>query len=37
MIHYPGQQGERDITAPVGAIGIHEIIERMLRDKPAWP
>jgi hypothetical protein len=37
MIHYPGQQSERDITAPVGAIRIHEIIERMLRDQPAWP
>jgi hypothetical protein len=37
MIHYPGQQSGRDVTAPVGIIRIHDIIERMLRGQPAWP
>lgn len=37
MIHYPGQQTERDIKAPFDGIRIHEIIERMLRGEPALP
>ena len=35
MIHYPGQQTERDIKTPFDGIRIHEIIERMLRGEPA--
>jgi Sulfatase len=31
MIHFPGQQNERDVTAPFDAIRIHEIIEHLLR------
>jgi hypothetical protein len=31
MIRFPGQPEERNITAPVNDIGIHDIIERMLR------
>jgi hypothetical protein len=31
MIHFPGQQAERDVTAPFESLRIHEIIERMLR------
>jgi hypothetical protein len=31
MIHDPGQQGELDINRPFELIGIHNIIERMLR------
>ena len=31
MIHFPGQQAERDVTAPFDEIRIHEMIERMLR------
>jgi Sulfatase len=37
MIHYPGQQSERDVNAPFEVIRIHEIIERMLRGQPALP
>ncbi len=36
MIHYPGQQTERDVNAPFDGIRIHEIIEHMLRGEPAW-
>jgi hypothetical protein len=31
MIHFPGQQAERDVTAPFEEIRIHELIEHMLR------
>ncbi len=37
MIHFPGQQEGRDVTAPYNAIRIHEIIERLLRgEKPEF-
>jgi hypothetical protein len=31
MIHFPGQESEKAVTAPFDAIRIHEIIEHMLR------
>jgi hypothetical protein len=33
MIHFPGQASEHDVTRPFEEIGIHDMIERMLRDQ----
>ena len=37
MIHFPGQQEEHIVTAPFASIGIHDIIERMLRGHDSFP
>jgi Sulfatase len=37
MIHFPGQQEEHVVTAPFASIGIHDIIERMLRGHDSFP
>jgi len=31
MIHFPGQQTNREVTAPFDQIRIHEIIQHLLR------
>ena len=37
MIHFPGQQEEHVVPAPFASIGIHDIIERMLRGHDSFP
>jgi hypothetical protein len=37
MIHFPGQEDEHIVTAPFPSIGIHDIIERMLRGQESLP
>ena len=37
MIHFPGLQEEHVVTAPFPSIGIHDIIERMLRGHDSFP
>ena len=37
MIHFPGQQEEHVVAAAFPAIGIHDIIERMLRGHDSFP
>jgi hypothetical protein len=37
MIHFPGQQAERDMTSPFDELQIHHIIDRLLRgEEPAF-
>jgi hypothetical protein len=37
MIHFPGQEEEHIVSAPFPSIGIHDIIERMLRGQESFP
>jgi hypothetical protein len=37
MIHFPGQQEEQIVTAPFDSIGIHDILERLLRGHDSYP
>jgi hypothetical protein len=37
MIHFPGQQEEQIVTAPFDSVGIHNILERLLRGHDSYP